>query len=116
MAPIVELTEEEVLERLKKILKGLSIVLHMVPEYRADNPPPDVSCFTSVSTFLYICFIVGTIYLQFLAQSFFFGRLWRDDAIAPLRESSRKCEDLKECEGTPSSFLFLCFFISIILF
>jgi hypothetical protein len=36
--------------------------------------------------------------------------------MAAMRESSRKSEGLKECEGTPSSFLFLCFFISIILF
>jgi hypothetical protein len=34
-----------------------------------------------------------------------------DEAIATLPDSSRKCEGLKECEGTPSSFLFLCFFI-----
>jgi hypothetical protein len=40
-----------------------------------------------------------------------------DEAIATLQDSSGKCEGLKkECEGTPSSFLFLCFFISIILF
>jgi hypothetical protein len=75
MVPALELTEEEVLECLKKILKGVSIVPHMVPEYRADNPPPVVSCFTSASTFLYISFIVGTFCLQFLAQSFSFGHL-----------------------------------------
>jgi hypothetical protein len=39
----------------------------------------------------------------------------RDEAMAALQESSGKCEGLKECEGTSSSFLFLCFFISIIL-
>jgi hypothetical protein len=37
--------------------------------------------------------------------------------MAALRVSSRKFEGFKkECEGTLSSFLFLCFFISIILF
>jgi hypothetical protein len=38
MVPALELTEEEVLERLKKILKGVSVVPHTVPEYRTDNP------------------------------------------------------------------------------
>jgi hypothetical protein len=63
----LELTEEEVLERLKKILKGVSVIPHTVPKYRADNPPPAISCFTSASTFHYISFIVGTLCLQFLA-------------------------------------------------
>jgi hypothetical protein len=37
----------------------------------------------------------------------------RDEAMAVLRDSSRKCEGLKkECEGTPSSF---CLFVSIFL-
>jgi hypothetical protein len=67
MVLALELTKEEVLEHLKKILKGVSIVPHMVPKYRADNPPPTVSCFTSTSTFLYISFIVGTFYPQFFA-------------------------------------------------
>jgi hypothetical protein len=33
------LTEEEVLEHLKKVLKGVTIIPHMVPEYHADRPP-----------------------------------------------------------------------------
>jgi hypothetical protein len=61
----LELTKEEVLERLKKILKGLSVIPHTVPEYRADNPPPAVSYFTSASTFLYISIIICTFYLYF---------------------------------------------------
>jgi hypothetical protein len=65
MVLVLELTEEEVLERLKKILKGVSVVLHIVFEHRADNPPPTVSCFTSASTFLHIFFTVGTFYLYF---------------------------------------------------
>jgi hypothetical protein len=41
----------------------------------------------------------------------------RDEVVAALRESFGKCEGLKkEREGTSSSFLFLCFFISIIMF
>jgi hypothetical protein len=39
MVPALELTEEEVLERLKKVLKGVTIVPHVVPEYCRDNPP-----------------------------------------------------------------------------
>jgi hypothetical protein len=37
MVPALELTEEEVLERLKKILKGVSVISHTVLKYRADN-------------------------------------------------------------------------------
>jgi hypothetical protein len=65
MVLALELTEEEVLERLKKILKGVSVVPHTVPEYRADNPPPAISCFTSVSTILYIFFVASTFCLHF---------------------------------------------------
>jgi hypothetical protein len=54
MVPALELTEEEVLERLKKILKGVSVVPHMVPEYCADNPPPTVSCLSLASTLFFI--------------------------------------------------------------
>jgi hypothetical protein len=36
----------------------------------------------------------------------------RDEAMVALRDSSRKCEGLKECEGTPSSF---CLFASLFL-
>jgi hypothetical protein len=43
MVPALELTEEEVLERLKKVLKGVTIIPHTVPEYHADHPPPAVS-------------------------------------------------------------------------
>jgi hypothetical protein len=39
MVPTLELTKEEVLERLKKVLKGVTIVPHVVPKYRGDNPP-----------------------------------------------------------------------------
>jgi hypothetical protein len=54
MVLALELTDEEVLERLKKILKGVSVVAHLVLEYRADNPPPTVSCFSSTSTLFFI--------------------------------------------------------------
>jgi hypothetical protein len=54
MVLALELTDEEVLERLKKILEGVSIVLHPVLEYRADNPPPTISYFSSASTLFFI--------------------------------------------------------------
>jgi hypothetical protein len=54
MVPALELTDEEVLERLKKILEGVSVVPHPVPEYHADNPSPAVSCFSSTSTLFFI--------------------------------------------------------------
>jgi hypothetical protein len=46
MVPALELTEEEVLKRLRKVLKGVTIVPHAVPEYCGDNPPLAVNCFT----------------------------------------------------------------------
>ena len=44
MVPALELTDEEVLERLQKMLKGVSIIPLAVLEYSANNPPPAVSC------------------------------------------------------------------------
>ena len=43
MVPALELTDEEVLERLQKMLKGASIVPLAVFEFSAYNPPPAVS-------------------------------------------------------------------------
>jgi hypothetical protein len=54
MVLALELTEEEVLERLKKILKGVSVIPHTVAEYRADNPPHAVSCLSSTNTLFFI--------------------------------------------------------------
>ena len=44
MVPALELTDEEVLEHLQKMLKGVSIVLLAVLEYSANNLPPAVNC------------------------------------------------------------------------
>ena len=44
MVPTLELTDEEVLERLQKMLKGVSVVPLAVLEYSANNPPSAVSC------------------------------------------------------------------------
>ena len=46
MVPALELTDEEVLERLQKMLKGASVVPLTVSEFSANNPPPAVSCFS----------------------------------------------------------------------
>jgi hypothetical protein len=54
MVLALELTDEEVLECLKKILKRVSVVPLLVLEYCANNPPPDVSCFSSASTIFFI--------------------------------------------------------------
>ena len=44
MVPALELTDEEVLERLQKMLKGVSVVPLAVLEYSANNPPLAMSC------------------------------------------------------------------------
>ena len=55
MVPTLELTDEEVLERLQKMLKGVSIVPLAVPKYCVNIPPPAVSCFLFVQVlFLFI--------------------------------------------------------------
>jgi hypothetical protein len=48
-----ELTEDEVLECLCKILKGVSVILHRVDEYSATSPPPAIS----VLLFRFIAFL-----------------------------------------------------------
>ncbi|XP_066385746.1 uncharacterized protein [Miscanthus floridulus] len=47
MVPALELTGEEVLERLQNMLKGVSVIPPAVPKYSANNPPPAVSCLSS---------------------------------------------------------------------
>ena len=44
MVPALELTDEEVLERLQKMLKGASVIPLTVSEFSANNSPPAVSC------------------------------------------------------------------------
>ena len=44
MVPALELTDEEVLEHLQKMLKGASVVPLTVSEFSANNSPPAVSC------------------------------------------------------------------------
>jgi hypothetical protein len=48
-----ELMEDEVLERLRKILKGVSVIPHRVDEYTTASPPPAVS----VLLFKFIIFL-----------------------------------------------------------
>ena len=72
MVPALELTDEEVLERLLKMLKGVSVVPHAVLEYCANNPPPIVSCFFFHGYFLYfLCSLhFCLIFLVWLFYSF----------------------------------------------
>ena len=58
MVPALQLTDEEVLERLQKMLKGVTVVPLAILEYSANNPPPAVSCFFLCGYFLYfLCWI-----------------------------------------------------------
>jgi hypothetical protein len=75
MVPALELTDEEVLERLKKILKGVSVIPHRVPEYRADNPPPAVSCFSSASTLFFIFSLLLVLSFSLLSCCCFIHRI-----------------------------------------
>jgi hypothetical protein len=54
MVPAPELTEEEVLESLKKVLNGVTIVPHIVSEYHEDNLPPAVSYLCFRKYFLFV--------------------------------------------------------------
>jgi hypothetical protein len=71
MVLALELTKEEVLECLKKILKGVSVVPHTVPEYRDDNPPSVVSCLFSASTlfFMFPSLLVLFVFISFTSLS-----------------------------------------------
>ena len=53
MVPALELTGEEVLERLQKMLKGVSVIPPAVSEFSAINPPPVVSCLSFCLSTLY---------------------------------------------------------------
>ena len=59
MVPALELTDEEVLERLQKMLKGASVVPLTISEYSANNPPPAVSRFFLRAGIFYISFAVS---------------------------------------------------------
>ena len=76
MVPALELTDEEVLERLQKMLKGVTIVPLAVLEYSANNLPPAVSCFFLCVYFLYfLCCIHFLLNLPCLVVLLFY-RNW----------------------------------------
>ena len=76
MVPALELTGEEVLERLQKMLKGVSVVPHAVLEYCANNPPPAVSCFSYAGTFcIFFCCLHFLLNLSCLVVLLFY-RNW----------------------------------------
>ena len=62
MVPALELTNEEVLEHLQKMLKGVSVIPLAVLEYSAKNPPPTVSCFLFVRV-LFVFLLLLSIFL-----------------------------------------------------
>ena len=72
MVPALELTDEEVLECLQKMLKGVNIVPFAVVEYCAKNPPPAVSYFSLFEYFLNFlcCLHLWLIFLIWLFYSF----------------------------------------------
>jgi hypothetical protein len=80
MIPTLELTEEEVLECLQKILKNAVVVLHTVREYRADNPPLAVSYLCPLSTFHFSLFYLICVLSDFIPSpdlvDFFVCRNW----------------------------------------
>jgi hypothetical protein len=94
MVLALELTEEEVLERLKKILKGVSIILHTVSEYRADNPSPAISCLSSVSILFFI--------FPLLLVLFVFISLTSLVVVGYLQDLGRNFIDLIPTDDNPS--------------
>ena len=72
MVPALELTDEEVLERLQKMLKGVSVVPLAVLEYSANNPPPAMSCSFLMWVLLcvFCCITFCLIFLVLLFYSF----------------------------------------------
>ena len=76
MVPALQLTDEEVLEHLQKMLKGVSVILLAVLEYSANNLPPAVSCFFLCGYFLYfLCYLHFSLNLSRLVVLLFY-RNW----------------------------------------
>ena len=72
MVPALELTDEEVLEHLQKMLKGASVVPLTVSEYYAKNPPLAVSCFLFVRVlFVFLLLYLFSLNLPCLVVLFF---------------------------------------------
>ena len=77
MVPALELTDEEVLERLQKMLKGASVVPLTVSKYSANNPPLAVSRFSFVWVFSVFLLLLSIFCLIFLVLLFYsFCRNW----------------------------------------
>ena len=79
MVPTLELTDEEVFERLQKMLKGASVVPLTVSEFCARNPPLAVSCFLFVRVlFVFLLLYLFLFKLPCLVVSFFSLELGRN--------------------------------------
>jgi hypothetical protein len=94
MVPALELTEEEVLKRLKKILKGVSVVPHTVPEYRADNP---CSC---CKLFIFCEYFI--LYISFVVSIFIFISLISLVVVRYLQDLGRNFVDSIPADDNPS--------------
>ena len=68
MVPALELTNEEVLERLQKMLKGASVIPLTVSEFSANNPPPAISRFLFVQKAMRVLSVFFLLY-PFLLNS-----------------------------------------------
>lgn len=86
MVPTDELTDDEILARLKKILKNVAIILPRVEEYQASRPPSAVSFFSPVPgcfLFFWLCCLplfFACLSLQDLGRAF--------DDLPPLAPSN----------------------------
>ena len=77
MVLALELTDEEVLERLQKMLKGASVVPLTISEFSTNNPPPAISRFLFVRV-LSVLLLYPFFYLTFpcFVVLFFFIGIW----------------------------------------
>ena len=72
MVHALELTDEEILERLQKMLKEASVVPLTFSEYCAKNPPPVVSYFLFVRVlFVFLLLYLFSLNLPCLVVLFF---------------------------------------------
>lgn len=58
MVVALELTDEEVLARLRKVLKGVSVVPPRIDEYDAAHPPLSVSSSLTFTPFIFLSYKV----------------------------------------------------------
>lgn len=102
MVPALELTDEEVLARLRQLLKGATVVPPRVEEYDHAHPPPTVNCSVHCGVSLWRLTMIFLSCVSLLALFFHqgFGRNFVDplptvsvvDPLAPPAEASSSCK------------------------